>query len=149
MEKISKLEENIELFLNNDSCYGSFYIDSELNEMARFGKIPNSKYEIHIQNGEGNIPHFHLCIKSGKNIVLRIKLLANEYFREKDDLKHILNSKERKALNNYLESTFSDEFGITKWQSLCLQWNENNPTHKIENIKFLKKPNYSVINEPN
>ena len=116
--------------------------------MARFGKVPNSKYEIHIQGGEGNIPHMHICRKSGKNVALRICLLTNEYSREKDDAKNTLNSKERKALNSYLEEIYNEEFEITRWQNLCMQWNEYNPSHKILNIKKLKKPDFNIIEEP-
>ena len=146
MFKISELQNNE--FLNSDNHYGSFYLPEDLNEMSRFGVIPKSKYEIHIEGGEGFTPHMNICIKTGKNVVLRVCLLKNEYFREKDDVKNTLNSKERKALNDYLNEIYNVEFGINRWQNLCMQWNEYNPSHKIENIKTTKQPDYSEINEP-
>ena len=83
LKKISILEKNIDDFLNEDNHYGTFYVEETLEEMARVGKVPNSQYEIHIEGGEGFTPHMHICIKSGKTVVLRISLLSNEYFREK------------------------------------------------------------------
>lgn len=147
IEKISLLENNTDEFLNNDNLYGSFYLDEDLNEMARFGSIPKTKYEIHIEGGEVFKPHMHICIKTGKNIVLRIELLSNTYFREKDDKKNILNSRERQALNSYLEEIMSTEFGINHWEALCMMWNQYNPGHMIEKIKG-QKPDYTEINEP-
>jgi hypothetical protein len=147
MEKISLIERNIDDFLNEDNLYGTFYLEEELLEMAKFGAVPSTKYEIHLEGSEGYIPHMHICVKTGKNIVLRICLLTNKYFREKDDVCNTLNSKERKALDDHLNSTYNAEFGITRWQALCMQWNERNPSHKIENIKSLQKPDYTTITE--
>lgn len=150
MKKISELQRESEetSFLNEDNCYGRFYLHKELNEMARFGKIPDSKYEIHIESVEGYVPHMHICIKTGKNIILRIELLTNTYFREKDDVCNVLSANERKALDRYLSEMYNDEFGISRWQNLCMQWNEYNPGHKIQNIKTREKPDYRTINEP-
>lgn len=148
MEKISKLEKNLDCYLNDDNLYGTFFLEEDLNEMARFGAVPKTKYEIHLEGGEGNIPHMHICVKSGKNVVLRVCILKNEYFREKDDKNNVLNSKEKKALNDYLNSMYNEEFNITRWQAICMQWNEYNPGHAISNIKNLKKPDFSTITEP-
>lgn len=148
MKRISALEKNIDEYLNNDNLYGTFYLELDLNEMARFGAVPKTKYEIHMEGGEGYSPHMHICIKSGKNVVLRISLLKNEYFREKDDVLNTLNSKEKKALNDYLSSIYNAEFEITRWQALCMQWNEFNPAHQIKNIKNLIQPDYTNITEP-
>ena len=148
MEKISSVQKNIDSFLNEDNLYGVFYLDNDLQEMAKFGAIPKTKYEIHIESGEGFVPHMHICIKTGKNVVLRLCILKNTYFREKDDVCNELNAGERKALDNYLNSIYNAEFNITRWQALCMQWNDRNPAHIIKNIKSLTKPDYTTINEP-
>lgn len=149
MLKISDLEKNIDDYLNDDNLYGIFNVyDENLSEMARVGKVPESQFEVHIEGKEGFIPHMHICRKSRKVVVLRIKLLTNEYFREKDDRMNTLNSSEKKALNKYLTSPFNTEFNISNWQHACMLWNQYNSAHQIKNIKSLTQPDYTTINEP-
>lgn len=114
--------------------------------MARVGKIPKTTLEIHIEGGEGKIPHMHICKKSGKNIVLRIKLLTNEYFREKDDVCNTFDRSERKALNDYLNTKvpFSTD---TMWINVINSWNIFNPSNLV-NYHNYTQPDYTTINEP-
>lgn len=145
MKFISELENSD--FLNSDNLYGTVLVyDEALSEMARVGKIPDTTLEIHIKGGEGNIPHMHICKKSGKNIVLRISLVKNEYFREKDDIKNTLNSSERKALDSYLKKIIPYR-NTTQWDYIIDTWNQYNPSH-IVNPKKVNQPNYTTINEP-
>lgn len=147
MYKISELENGSNDFLNNDNLYGIINVfDDNLSEMARFGKIPETQLEIHIESGEGYIPHMHICKKSGNNIVLRIKLLTNEYFREKDDRNNTLSSSERKALNDYLNKKVQYS-KMTNWQFLVLMWNQYNPAH-TKDPNIIPQPNYTTILEP-
>lgn len=146
MYNISELENND--FLNEDNLYGKFYLyDGTLEEMARFDRVPDTMFEIHIEGGEGYIPHMHICKKSGKNVILRIKLLTNEYFREKDDKMNTLNQKERKALNSYLYRKIDKYSNLTQWQFLCMFWNRYNPEHQINPYNNIQ-PDYKIINEP-
>lgn len=147
MKKISEIQNNIEEYLNDDTLYYWINVyDTTLEEMSRQGKIPHSQLEIHIEGGEGNIPHMHICKKTEKNIVLRLKLLSNEYFREKDDVMNALSSSERKALNEYLmrKVPFSDD---TEWVNIINAWNRFNPSHMV-NPHTIKQPDYTIIKEP-
>lgn len=146
MQKISTVEKNIDLYLNDDNLYGWFYVDTDLTEMARLGVIPKTKYEIHIEGGEGCVPHMHICKKTGKNVILRLRLDRNEYFREKDDIKNTLNSSERKALNTYLSKTvpYSNN---TEWVRIVHNWNEFNSSHMID-LNKVHQPDYTTIEEP-
>lgn len=144
MYKISQLEKNN--FLNDDNNYGTIYVYEESLSEARFDRIPNSTLEIHIEGGEGNIPHIHICRKSGKNIIVRLKLLSNEYFREKDDRMYTLNSSERKALNSFLNEKVP-YVSLTKWQMLITTWNTFNSSHMVDPLNE-KQPDYATINEP-
>ena len=145
MYKISELEQND--FLNEDNCYGIINIyNDNLSEMARAGKIPNTQLEIHIEGGEGYIPHMHICKKNGKDIILRICLLTNEYFREKDDKMNTLNTIERKELNNYLKKKILYR-ETTNWDYIVDTWNRYNSSHAI-NPDDVKQPDYTTIHEP-
>lgn len=70
----------------------------------------------------------------------------NEYFREKDDLMHVLNSKERKALNLYLKEVVPYR-ETNRWDYIVDTWNYYNPNNKI-NPNNISQPDYSIINEP-
>jgi hypothetical protein len=140
------IEMNNEEFLDEDTLYGWFELESEnLDEMAYVGDIPNTQYQIHIEGKEGNIPHMHICIHNGKkeNVVLKIELTTNRYFREKDDKMKTLNTKERKALDKYLSEDFD---GLNNWEYLVHTWNRHNPDRKI-NLKTTNRPDYTEILE--
>ena len=147
LKKISEIESSN--FLNEDNCYATInlYDDNDLQEMVRVGKIPNSQLEIHVEGGEGFVPHIHICKKSGKDIIVRVCIPENKYFREKDDRNYQLNSSERKALNNYLQRKIPYRDG-TMWELLVDMWNIYNPSHMI-NPKNIQQPDYSEIKEPN
>lgn len=113
--------------------------------MARLGKIPNSQLEINIEGNDEYVSHMHICSKSGKNVVLRIKLASNEYFREKDDRMNTLNSSERKALNKYLAAKVPYRTG-TRWDQVIDIWNTFNPAHMVDPNK-ITQPGYTTINE--
>ena len=144
MYKISELEMNG--FLNDDNKYGVINVYDDLNEMSRFGIIPDSTLSIHIEGGEGYVPHMHICKTSGKNIIMRICLTENKYFREKDDKYNTLNSKERKALQKYLSTPVQYANGITNWHLLVYMWNNYNPAHTI-NPNTISQPDYTNIDE--
>ena len=145
MYKISELETNS--FLNDDNKYGVINVFSDdLSEMSRIGSIPDSTLEIHIESGEGYVPHMHICKKTGNNIILRLEITRNVYFREKDDKCNTLNAKERKALQKYLASTLPYR-NTTNWDRIVDTWNMYNPAHMI-NPNNISQPDYTNINEP-
>ena len=135
-------------FLNEDTCWSTINVyDENLSEMARIGKIPNSQFEIHIEGSEGNIPHFHLQKLNGKkeNCICHIKLLASEYLRDSDDPGNILDTHERKALNDYMHKN-SPGLEISNWAIILSRWNEANPKYAVK-INQNEIPNYKEITE--
>ena len=144
MYKISELETNS--FLNDDNKYGVINVySSDLSEMARVGVITDSTLEIHIESGEGYVPHMHICKKTGKTIVIRLEIMKNKYFREKDDKGNTLNARERKALQKYLSNTSPRNPSYTKWDYIVDTWDMYNPEHKIP--LSTTQPDYTTINE--
>lgn len=142
---ISELENND--FLNNDNKYCAINVyASDLSEMSRVGLIPDTTLEIHVEGGEGYVPHMHICKKTGNNIILRLEITRNMYFREKDDRCNILNSRERKALQKYLSETIPYR-NNTNWDYIVDTWNKYNPAHMI-NPNNVSQPDYTTINEP-
>jgi hypothetical protein len=135
--------------LDSDTCEFiiNVYNDQNLSEMARAGKLPDSKLEIHLEGSECSIPNFHIQVKNGKpeNTICHIKLLANEYLRDKDDPMKTLNSNERIKLNDYLHKNLAGT-NIMIWKVLLGRWNEMNPNH-IYNIDNYSCPDYTEIKE--
>lgn len=141
--------KELEIFLDEDTCWSVINVYSEnLSEMARVGRLPDSQLEIHIEGSEGYIPHFHLQKKNGKkeNCIYHIKLLANEYLRDKDDPGNTLTSSESKALNEYMHKNASG-LKVTNWEVILSKWNEMNPAHQ-QVINKKDCPNYATIVEP-
>ena len=139
--------KEISEILSEDTCLKILNIYNEdLNEMARFGKVPDSQIEIHLEGSEGFIPHIHICKNNGKNILCRVKLLSNEYLRESDDKRYRLSRAERKALNKYLHSS-QPYSSLSRWESLIFMWNDFNPERAV-NPKDYKIPDYTDIEEP-
>ena len=135
-------------FLDCDTCWSVINVyDESLNEMSRFGKLPNSQLEIHIEGSEGNIPHFHVQVKNGKpeNCICHVKFLSAEYLRDKDDPLKTLTKSEKKALNDYMhKQVFGGSF--TNWESALAKWNEMNPSHAVK-IDMANCPNYKNLKE--
>ena len=140
-----------EPFLSEDNHLGNILIyDSELNE-EKIGDFPNDdSMSIHVQGGEGNIPHIH--IMSRRQILLRVRLKESKYQRdsyEKNGNGQTLNTKQRKALNKYMHD-FVPGSTITNWERMVLSWNSQsagNPA-AIINLKQVSCPDYTNIFEP-
>jgi hypothetical protein len=116
--------------------------DKYLMEMASIGDIDNKLIIIIRSNDPENIPHFHICDKTtlGSNFHTCVKIENAEYFHHtgKED---VLNTKQRKALIQFLNSTC--DLGISYWKFLIMTWNSNNSSKKISiNCKM---PDYSEL----
>lgn len=145
MYNISELERND--FLNSDNTYGTINIFSDnISEMSRAGIIPDSTLEIYIESGEGYIPHMHICKKTGNNVILRLQIADNKYFREKDDRCNTLNMRERKALQKYLSDVVPYR-NTTNWDRIVDIWNMYNPSHTAD-PNTTTQPDYTNIDEP-
>lgn len=135
-------------FLSDETCWFTLNIfDDSLTEMSRYGRLPDSQLEIHIEGSEGYIPHIHIQIKNGNKSsgICHIKLLTNEYLRDSDDPGKTLNSKERKKLDDYMKA-YLPGTKITNWEVILGKWNEMNPSH-IQAVNKNNMPNYTIINE--
>lgn len=116
----------------------------ELNEMARVGYL-NNKLEIYVNtNDGGNIPHFHIRDISTKGNVFHtcVQIEHNIYFHHTGK-ENILNSKERKLLNDFLKS--NDKYGELNWKVLIKEWNRNNSNIEVD--INTPQPDYNVILE--
>lgn len=143
-----KTLKELEKILNEETCIGIINIyDDSLDEMARIGRIPQTKLEIHLEGSEGSIPHVHIQRINGqkRNGVCHLKLLINEYLRDKNDQMNILTTKERKALNEYMHGNLPGT-DIQRWKSILGHWNEMNPGH-VFNINEYECPDYTIIKE--
>ena len=107
----------------------------------QYKKLENHK--IYIYNGEGLTPHFHLLDNTG-NLICCICLHTLAYFDHGKgyEKNKELNSKERKSLNNFLNSIDPDNKDATIWTTLCSDWNKNNNTNFIFPTY---QPNYSDL----
>lgn len=112
--------------LNEKSSYHS------LTEMARIGEfICGGLFLINVYSGEGSIPHFHVInSQTGEEGCIRID--CAEYFSHgSKDM--ILNSKEKKALNQFLHSNspYEEDEGKTYYMLIWEEWNRNNRQNRM------------------
>ena len=85
-----------------------------LTEMARIGEfVCGDLFLINVHSGEGNVPHFHI-INSQTREEGCIKIESAEYFSHGLKIME-LNSKEKKELQNFLEtiSPYEEDDGKT------------------------------------
>lgn len=114
-----------------------------LIEMAKIGEIKN--YTIIVwTNDSGNIPHFHIVDSNtlGNQFHTCIQIERPEYFHHtgKED---VLNSKERKELVRFFQSSDPDKMFNTNWDVLLYEWNKNNNRKKIS--KDVEMPDYLLL----
>lgn len=128
-------------FIDNDDNN----LTVKLNEMARVGFI--DEYEIYIHTDDpGNIPHFHIWDKETKgnkfHSCIRIDQAIYFHHTGKEDK---LNSKDRKNLVNFLQSSPKNKRYNTNWELLIDMWNLNNSN--IEIPEDQEMPDYRNIND--
>ena len=129
----------------NLDTYLELPIDQEeryLMEMANIGSIDNKLVAIIRMNDPGNIPHFHIVDKAtlGRDFHTCIKIEAPEYFHH-EGKEDILNSKQRKNLNDFLKN--KNELGVTNWKYLVTTWNINNSSKNVD--KDITQPDYTKL----
>lgn len=119
-----------------------------LNEERGGGKVKN--FDVIVGENEGIIPHFHLLNES-ENKFTAIRLDAPYYFLH-GDKNYILNSKEKKELINWLNSSningvkTVDKNGILpscNWENLRNSWNIMYSNNQVVCLK----PDYSLLNK--
>ena len=136
MENIKNFDE----FVNDVKSFMDEDCDM-LYEMATIGNMDNTLCVIIRMNDAGNIPHFHVMDRStlGRQFHTCIKIETPEYFHHtgKED---ILNSKQRKSLVEFLQS--SNRKG-TKWEMLVDLWNINNSTMLVDDN--IEMPDYTKL----
>lgn len=105
--------------------------DNRLYEMAKIGRFKNLYIYIWMNDG-GNVPHFHISDSSNypqnSNIEIAVKILSPEYFPHGGKYTDKLNSREIKALINFMNKS---EDGENNWKYLVKTWNRNNSGAKI------------------
>lgn len=102
----------------------------DLEELSRIGYVGN--FEVYVNtNDSGKIPHFHYrdADNWGKFHTC-ICILESKYFHH-GNKQDVLNSKQRKDLQQFLESESEEFEGLTNWQVLVRQWNLNNYDVKV------------------
>lgn len=134
--KIKKIDE--QLWMKNNRKLK----EQILNEMARIG-FTDDGYEVYIRTDDsGNIPHFHYWDRETKgdqfNTCIRIDV--PEYFHHtgKED---VLNHKQKKSLIKLLNEKRTN--GLTRWQMLLADWNENNSNITIDENQSM--PDYTML----
>lgn len=109
--------------------------------MARIGEfVCGDLFLINVYSGEGNIPHFHI-INSRTREEGCIKIESAEYFSHDSKIME-LNSKEKKELQNFLEtiSPYEEDDGKTYYMLIWEEWNRNNRENRIP--RPISIPNY-------
>lgn len=118
--------------------------DSVFNEERDMDNI--NTFRVVIGENEGqNIPHFHL-LDGQNNKYVAIRLDMPSYFIH-GKYKYILNSKEKKILINWLNSsnivkTIKDTTPKNNWENLVFAWNVTNN----DNINP-KQPDYNNLSQ--
>ena len=116
--------------------------DRYLMEMANVGDINSKLVAIIRMNDPGNIPYFHIVDKTtlGRDFHTCIKIESAEYFHH-EGKEDILNSKQRKNLNDFLKK--DNEIGVSNWKYLVTTWNINNSNKKVN--KDIVQPDYTKL----
>lgn len=102
----------------------------DLEEMSRLGYV--GEYEVYVNtNDSGKIPHFHLRKADDWNeFHTCICILEPKYFHH-GNKQDVLNSKQRKELQAFMESKPKYAHEENNWYRLVVLWNENNSDVEI------------------
>lgn len=117
----------------------------ELEEMTRVGYL-NPKLEIYVNtNDEGNVPHFHIhdISTKGNEFHTCVQIEKKNMYFHHTGKENILNSKERKQLNDFLKT--NDKYGELNWKVLIKELNRNNSNIEID--INTPQPDYTIILE--
>jgi len=117
-------------------------IFSNINEATTASKqIP---VDILIYVGEGPIPHFHMVSKD-KSFDCCVCIFDNYYFNHGTH-QSVLNTTQRKKLNEFLSSLNQESLSMTFWESIRFVWIINNKyTDGRRDHYPLNQPDYTEI----
>lgn len=120
--------------------------------MSRIGELPmrGSSFEIYVNTDDpGKIPHFHIRDKKDWTFFHTcIKIASPEYFHHDTKL-DVLNSKEKKALDDFMHQPcknrrYQDKLAnMTNWDLVCLLWDINNSDVEID--EGIQQPDYNLL----
>lgn len=105
------------------------YANQDIFGMARVGYVDS--YEIYVNtNDGGEIPHFHMRDPNDWSKFHTCVLITKaEYFLH-EGKEDVLNSKQRKALQKFMESPVANKKYSSKfannWELVCFLWELNN-----------------------
>jgi len=102
-------------------CIGEFGDEFIFQESGIRGYL---SYTIYVYGGERDIPHFHV-IKPADNFECCVCIYEPKYF-DHEGKTSMLNSKERKILNEFLKATSKINRGFSNWQAIEFLWNYAN-----------------------
>ena len=119
-----------------------------LVEMASIGGLTLSIGAVYliVTPVEGNIPHFHVHLKSDGSSRTRdicIKFDEPDYFLHGSHT-DTLNSGDRKKLYKYLRGNYGH--GLSNWEYLAITWDHDHPN---DIIKASSCPNYLLLPDKN
>lgn len=102
---------------------------------------------IEVYNGEGQVPHFHLCSVNSK-FESCIKIYSAEYFPHGGKYEGTLNSKQCKVLDKWMKEPHHGFRGLNNWQVIAGYWETDNPDCMFpEKDKVTEKPKYDRLNQ--
>lgn len=121
-------------------------VHQDIYGMSRVGFLGDLEVYVNTDDA-GNIPHFHLRDPADwDKFHTCIKICAPEYFlyEGKED---ILNSRQRKELQNFMVSEvsikkYSDKFK-NNWELVCFLWDTNNSSTTIP--EDTTQPDYTQL----
>ena len=100
---------------------------------------------VRVYNGEGQIPHFHIINKDG-SFDCCICIYSNNYFSHPGHADQFSSNKQLEKLNTWLDQTDKKNRSNTNWETICQEWEKNNPECKFpKDKKVTIKPEYKDI----
>lgn len=121
------------------------FYDFSINESTVASvKLRPIYVDIRVYAGEGPVPHFHLVTKD-RSFDCCICIFDNYYFNHGTH-QSVLNSTQRKALNEFLSSINNESLHMTIWESIRYEWIVNNKYTDGRNGDYPKnQPDYTEI----
>ena len=122
-----------------------------LYEMASIGTIKDD-YEVRVYGKEGSIPHFHVTKGPGEHPTEECCICIREckYFDHdsvKNNDKNVKDLRLNKDLLKRMIVMLNEPagMGITKWQSVILMWNLQNPGEYRQVSDDQEMPDYTKL----
>ena len=116
--------------------------DEIISKKGRYNPTGLGECKIEVYNGEGDMPHFHL-FRIDKSFECCICIYSPHYFAHGGKYKDQLNSKQRKQLDDWLDSSTKTLPQINNWSLIKSFWETMNPMCKFpDSRKVANKPYY-------